>query len=258
MTLVDRRPDPVIVEQCGVLAAPQAVALFGRTTVRGKIDTGRWQRPTRGVVVTHNGPLTDAQRDWAALLSCPRGAALAGRTALGWDGFTGFDEARPHVVLREGSKRPTNTDVVPHFSTMLDERDVHPRQRPRRTRVARSLVDFASWQANPRRARAIILAGVQQRLTSTRHLREALSRRGPCRHRALIIESILDAWGGIQSLPERDFDLIRANRRLPRPTRQAVMRRPDGRYYLDTEWEAYGHDVRDPWHSAHARSPVGR
>lgn len=239
MTLLFRSSDPLVREQCGVLATAQAVASFGRTTVRGNIATGRWQRPTRGVVVMHNGPLTDAQRDWTAVLSCPKGSALAGRTALGWDGFEGFDESRPHVVLREGGRQPTNTGVVAHFSTMLDERDVHPLHRPRRTRFARSLVDFASWQQVARRARALVLSGVQQRLTSTRHLRESLARRGPCRHRALIIESILDAAGGVQSLPERDFDQIRVSRGLPCPTRQTVMRRSDGRYYLDADWDEF-------------------
>lgn len=237
--LLEHVADKSVVEQCGVLSTAHAVRLFGRSTVRGNLAMNRWQRPTRGVVVMHNGPLDDRQREWVAILSCPDGSALAGRTALGWDGFEGFEESSPHVVLPEGSRRPTNSDVVPHFSTMLDERDVHPLLRPRRTRVARSLVDFASWQSFVRRARAIVLAGIQQRLTSTHYLREALTRRGPCRHRGLIVESILDAAGGIQSLPERDFDDIRAARGLPRPNRQVVLRRSDGKYYLDVAWLEY-------------------
>lgn len=131
MTLLDRPGSPLVLDQCGVLATAQAVAAFGRTAVRGNISTRRWQRPTRGVVVMHNGPLTVAQHDWVAQLSCPRHSALGGRTALGWDGFEGFAEDRPHVVLPEGANRPTNTDVVPHFSTMLDDRDVHPLHQPR-------------------------------------------------------------------------------------------------------------------------------
>jgi len=54
-----------------------------------------------------------------------------------------------------------------------------------------------------------------------------------CRHRALIKESILDAVGGIQSLPERDFDEIRVLAGLPRPIRQQPVKGPNGRYYLD-------------------------
>jgi very-short-patch-repair endonuclease len=40
-------------------------------------------------------------------------------------------------------------------------------------------------------------------------------------------------------VPERDFDRIVIRRGLPAPTRQAVRRRPTGRYYLDVLWERY-------------------
>jgi hypothetical protein len=68
---------------------------------------------------------------------------------------------------------------------------------------------------------------------------DALSRRGPCRHRALIVESILDARGGIQSIPELDFELIRRRHGLPEPLRQSIRRRRDGKCYLDAEWPDY-------------------
>lgn len=231
-------PDP-LTAQNGVLRARQAAELFGREVVRHRLRCGRWQRPCRGVVVTYNGELTDIQHAWVALCACPPRSALGGRSALAFDGFEGLEDEGIVVVLPEGAARPAYDRIVPHFSTMLGVRDVHPLREPRRTRVQRSLVDHASWQHARRRARAIILAGIQQRLTCTRDLREALTRRGPCRHRALIIQSILDAGGGIQSLPERDFDTIRLERGLPRPTRQAAVRRADGKYYLDVAWRRY-------------------
>jgi hypothetical protein len=70
-------------------------------------------------------------------------------------------------------------------------------------------------------------------------MHEAMGRRGPIRRRALIRESVLDAEGGIHSLPERDFDEIRIGAGLPRPTRQHRVKRPDGRYYLDAAWEKW-------------------
>lgn len=173
------------------------------------------------------------------LVSLSARAALGGRTALGLDGFEGFPEDRVTVVLPAGARRPSYADAVPRFSRKLDERDVHPLRRPRRTRFARSLVDFASWQRRERRARAIVLAGVQQGRTCTRDLRDSLTRRGPCGHRAVIVESILDAAGGVQSLPERDFDELRIRRGLPTPSRQAILRRVDGKYYLDADWDEY-------------------
>lgn len=75
---------------------------------------------------------------------------------------------------------------------------------------------------------------------SVRKIREALTRRGPCRRRALIVESILDAAGGIQSIPERDFDEIRRCCGLPKPSRQVKVKGKDGRYYLDVAWIELG------------------
>lgn len=53
------------------------------------------------------------------------------------------------------------------------------------------------------------------------------------------MESILDAAGGIQALPEYDFDMIRRRHHLPEPTRQHVRRRRDGKYYLDVVWQQF-------------------
>jgi hypothetical protein len=176
-----------------------------------------------------------------ALAQCPPGAALGGITALAYDGFTGLGTDETLVVLPEGANRPSLSEVTYHWSTELTDADVHPLRSPRRTRPQRSLVDAASWSSwsAERRARAIILAGVQQRLVRPRDLRDALSRRGPCRHRALIVESILDARGGVQSLPEFDFEMIRRRHGLPEPARQSIRRRKDGKYYLDVDWPDY-------------------
>lgn len=218
----------------------EAIERFGLGVVRNKVDRGMWQKPCRGVVVLHNGPLTDAQNLAVALASSANGAALGGLTALVLDDFDGFEPDAPQIILPSGARRPSQKGLEVRWSTQLDERDVHPLAEPRRTRTARSLVDAASWTTNERRARAIVIAGVQQGITSTRHLRDALTRRGPCKHRALIVESILDAAGGIQSLPERDFDEVCRYAGLPRPSRQQPVRSPEGRYYLDVTWDELG------------------
>jgi len=216
-----------------VMRTAEAVERFGRGAVRNNLGRGRWQRPCRGVIVLHNGPLEPMEQEAIALASGSPRSALAGRTALTHDGFQGFDDDRCHVVLPSGARGPSMPGLVVHWSTMLDERDVHPTRSPRRTRPARSLLDLASWSRNPRFARAVVIAGLQQGLVTTRLLREALSRRGPCRHRALIVQSILDAAGGIQSLPERDFTTIWDALSLPPPTRQRATYGPNGRYFLD-------------------------
>jgi hypothetical protein len=244
-------------DQDGVLTSAQASRCYGREHVRAQLRARRWQRPVRGVVVLHNGPLTDSQRRWVALLASAPGSALAGMTALAVDEFEGFAPGRPKVVQPMGSRRPSHGDVTPHWSVYLGDADVHPLRRPRRTRPARSLLDEASWSDAERRARALILAGVQQRIVRPRDLRESLFRRGACRHRGLIVESILDAVGGIQSLPELDFELIRRRRRLPPPARQADPP-TQGRQVLPRRGVArLRHGLRDPWRSPPPGPAVG-
>jgi hypothetical protein len=135
---------------------------------------------------------------------------------------------------------PPDWNVEIRWSRMLGSSDVNLDAIPPRTRLPRSIIDAASAKVPERRSRVIVLAAVQQRLTTAMSLRDALSRRGRCRHRALIVESIRDAHGGIESLPERDFEVLRRTRGLPAPTRQSVLRRVDGRYYLDNDWPAFG------------------
>lgn len=229
----------ILEDQQGVITRSQALQLVSRHRLYQLVASGVWQSPARGVFVNHNGPLTRVQRDWVALLAAPPGAVLGGLTALVHDDFDVFKQNKPTVVARMGASPFRYDDVDLHWSKYLDTRDVHPLRLPPRTRPARSVVDAASWQQNERRARAIVLAATQRGIVSTRLLREALTRRGACRHRALIVESYLDAAGGIQSLPERDFDEIRLECRLPAPDRQAVVRRKDGKYYLDARWQRF-------------------
>jgi hypothetical protein len=226
-----------------VLTTATAVARFGAAAVRHKIDRRVWQRPVRGVVVLHNGPLTPGERLAVALAAGPPGSALGGVTALELDGLQGFSDAQIQLVVPQASRRPTLPSVVVHFSSELSDADVHPSRTPRRTRPGRSIVDFASWQPGPRRARAAVLAPCQQGVVTTRLIREAVQRRGPCRHRALIVESALDAAGGIQSLPERDFGEIWAATGLPPLSRQARVQRADGAFFLDAYCDRLGFGV---------------
>lgn len=215
-----------------VLTTGQAYQSHGRATTLRNLNRGVWQRAARGVIVTHNGPIDPETQELVLLAASQTGTAVGGLTALAHDGFTGFAPVKPQLVLPNGARKPDVDGVELHWSAFLDDRDVHPNRTPRRTRVERSVIDAASWTRNPRLARAIIIAAVQQRMTSVRHIREALTRRGKCRHRALIVESVLDAHGGIQSLPERDMASIIAAMGW-RTVHQRRVAGRDGRYYLD-------------------------
>ena len=53
-------------------------------------------------------------------------------------------------------------------------------------------------------------------------------------------------------MPEREFDALRRRLHLPEPWRQRVVRRRDGRYFLDAEWPELGirveiHGIPHSW-----------
>jgi len=238
--------------QAGTLTAGQAVQHFTAGFVRAQLAGRRWQRPHRGVLVLHNGPLSERQQLWVAVLAAAPGSVLGGLTALVEDGLTTLTPDHIDIVMPPSARRPSRDGAQYRWSTRLEPVDVHPWRTPHRTRPARSAIDAASWSRRAARGRVIVLATVQQRLTRPDDLYAALARRGNVRRRALILESIHDAGGGIQSLPERDFDLIRRRIRAPEPSRQSVTRRADGRFYLDVEWRSYGarceiHGIPHSW-----------
>ncbi len=234
--------------QVGVMTRQAAAGTFGRSRVCAQLAAHRWQAPTPRVIVLHNGPLTQDQLMWSALMSGPPGALLHGLSGAQYDGLRGMTPDQLTVVVPGHSRNCSGRlrefadqcGIGLRWSTMLGPEDVNPLSVPPRTRLPRSLVDAASDRVAKRRARVIVLAGVQQRLLRPVALSEAMSRRGRCRNRAIIAESILDAAGGIESLPEGDFNAIRRRLRIPEPRRQQILQRPDGRYFLDNDWPEFG------------------
>jgi hypothetical protein len=84
----------------------------------------------------------------------------------------------------------------------------------------------------------MVAAAVQQRLTTTARLEEAMRSVGRIRHKAYLRLAIADAATGAESVGE--FDLAKLCRRfgLVPPTRQRPRKDSSGRWrYLDSEWE---------------------
>jgi very-short-patch-repair endonuclease len=227
-------------QQCGVMTTAAAIARIGRTAVRWRVESGRWQRPCRGVVVTHSGPLSSDQILWVVLLGAGTGAALAGLTAARIDGLTGFDDGRIHIVVP--ISRTVRTELpgraVVHRSRSFGLADVHPARQPRRTRMPRSILDASSWMRTENGARAILAAGVQQRLVRPESLATELARRRGLPRQALIRSTVADITAGAQALSELDFCRLTRRYRLPEPSRQVLRRDSYGRpRWLDAYWE---------------------
>jgi len=240
----------MIKDQEGVISVNNALTYLTDSQLRWKIGSGRWQRPCRGVVVTQSGALTDLQVLWTVLLQWGPKAALGGLTAARLDKLTGFDDRVPfrtgpvYLVAPPGSKprpAPLGLQVIVHRSRRLSENDVHPLRQPRRTRIARSLVDAAEWRKTDRGAMAILAAGVQQGLTRVDDLRTVLRRPGPMRRRGLLLTSLGDIEGGAQALSELDFtEKVIRQFSLPDPSRQVGRRDSRNRQrWIDVAFEPW-------------------
>jgi len=225
-------------EQAGVLTVPLAVRYVGRSAVRWRLASGRWRLVGTRVLVMQSGPLTDQQRLWASVLAAGKGAALAGLTAASLDGLAGFEDRRTYLLIPSSRhlRRPPPGAVV-HRSRLLGPADVHPTRLPPRTRLGRSLVDAAAWAATDRLARAILAAGVQQRLIRASDLIRVVEHCPCVRRRALMRATLADVAGGAEALSELDFcDLVRRFG-LPEPDRQFERLDGQGRRWLDAVWE---------------------
>ena len=213
--------------QAGVITVASAFRYLGEPAVRWRLASGRWRRVSRGVLVTQSGPLTEEQSLWVPILAAGDGAVLAGLTAARLDGLNGFEDRRIYLLIPVSRRvRKALPGVVVHRSVLLGPEDVHPARQPPRTRLGRSLVDAAAWAANDRRARAILAAGVQQRLARTADLSAAVERCPRVRRGALIRATLADVAGGAEALSELDFcDLVRrCVRQRAKALRQAARR----------------------------------
>jgi very-short-patch-repair endonuclease len=233
----------------GVLDVATAVKFISRGEVRWRVESGRWQRPYRGIILAQSGPPTEGQAMRIAQLWAGPCAVVGGLTAATLYGFEWtHDKRRPgerpvHLILPPGRARksPADISVALHYSMFLGAEDVHPLHEPPRTRIERSLVDAASWAPNERLAMAVLAAGVQQGKARVDRLRAVADRNERMYRRRLILEALADIEGGAQALSEIDFTrkVVRAFR-LPEPERQSARRDSRGRRrYLDVVWDRW-------------------
>lgn len=228
----------VVVRQSSVVSRAQLTALgVDRRVPSRRIAAGRWQAVGPRVVVFHGGPLTQQQRWWVGVLHAGPGACLAGLSAAGAGGLTGWERVDTHVVVPKGTRVPRLDGLVVHESRRLGAADVHPVRLPPQTRMARSLIDGAAWMARAEHGCGVLAAGVQQRLVRPGELRAALGAVGSVRHRRILAGVLGDIEGGAHSLAE--ISVVRLCRRagLVAPSEQQFRYEASGRCrYLDAVW----------------------
>jgi len=181
---------------------------------------------------------------WVATFWAGPGAALAGLTASRLQGLKGFERKADavHVLVPTvHTVRPARPGfpLVVHYTRHLEPADVHPGRRPPQTRLARSVVNAASWMGTDRGAQAVLAAAVQQRLVRTTDLAAVLDRSERAYRRKLMITTLADIAGGSHALSELDFTrLVIRQFGLPEPERQVPRRDSTGRRrWLDAVWE---------------------
>lgn len=196
-------------------------------------------RPYGDVVVMHNGPLTQSQTAWVAVLRAGPGAVLAAAWAMRLHGVQLEVPEQPQVVIPAVRSRPVLPSVDVRRSRLLGPVHVHPTRQPPVFRLARATLDATSLCRRPDDVRALLCAPVQQRRLRVADLRDSLAQLGPLPGRSLVLRTLDDLELGAQSTHELRFTRGLRRRRLPLPDHQHRRRRPDGRAYLDCWWEAY-------------------
>lgn len=228
-------PDVDLAAEVDVLAVDRA---GDPVRVARQVRRGVWRRYGQ-VVVAHNGPLTDEQAVWVALLRAPKGSVLAGasvlaRSPLGWAA-----PSRLQIVSPVAGPTADLPGVRGRRSNLLTLADVHPTRQPPQQRMARAVVDHMSELTGPADVRALLAAPVQKRLLRAEDLFSALERTGRRRHRQLALTTLQDIGLGAHSVHEIDFGLLLRRAGLPAPDRQAWRQGPAGRRYLDAVWERF-------------------
>ncbi|WP_210503010.1 PDDEXK family nuclease [Nocardioides xinjiangensis] len=236
-----RRAERAASRQGGALSRSQLYAAgFTRAEVRANVRARRWQRVGRHVVVVHNGPLAEETVLWAAQLSGGPRARLDGASSLVASGLTGFTVERHRVSVPRGARVFRDELVDVRQTRRWRDDDLAPGPGPARTRTEVAAVRAALWARSDRQAALLLTMAVQQGVASAELVARALLRVKRDRRLALVTDVVTDLLGGVRSLAELDFARACRDRGLPEPSRQAVRRGPDGRYYLDVLWEEWG------------------
>jgi hypothetical protein len=232
----------ILFEQDGVATFDQLCSELKPSTIRSRVNTGRWQTASHGIYVTHNGPMTYRQRHWAAVLAAGNGHAypLAGLSALESHGLRGSGRWVIDVLVPSGAiPRALPSRVIVHRTSLLLTEHTMPGSPPR-TSPARALVDAAAWSPSDEGARALVASVFQQRLVTIDEVLTVIGQMRRSRRRALVLETALDCAGGSHSVSELDFLKLCRDNGLPTPTRQVSRFDFSGRQrFLDAVFEEY-------------------
>ena len=223
--------------QHGVISRAQVVAAgLGSSYVERKLRRREWSRVHRGVYVDHTGPLTWAQRAWAAVLFYWP-AALGERSAVYPESSPSDD--RIHVVVDHARRVRRTSGVKVHRVVHFAER-VRWNASPPRLRLEEAVLDMCATAKTEFEALAVVTDVCQQRRTTARRLADALDRRARIRHGAWLRAVLADIATGAQSVLEHAYlNRVERAHRLPRGRRQSRSAGPERAAYHDVEYDDF-------------------
>ena len=239
----------VAARQAGLLTRWQTRELgLSQEQVEAELTAERWHMVGRHTLLVAPADSGLRREWWLAVLECaPRSivggtprAALAGFTALIAAGLSGIDgDGSIHVAAPKSSRPlPVQAGIRLHETRRWRDEDVVidgiPRARPE---VA--TVQAALWARTDREAALMLVAPVQQRLTTADAVSGALDRVRRDRRRTLLRGLVGEIAHGVGSLNELDFAGLCRRRGLPEPERQVPMTTPSGRAYVDVRWSRW-------------------
>ena len=214
--------------QHGTITRRQALEHLSESAVLERLGR-RWQVLLPGVYVAHQGPVTDLQRLWAALLYGGDGAMLDDTTALREYSVNYLPEDPqirlivPHTVQR------TSRDFVSLRRTIYLPRPTLGRGQVRLAPTARALTDFGLRYDDERTVRAVLASAVQRRQVSLDQLDLEL-KIAPARGRRRLARVLEELHAGVRSAPEGDVrSLVDTSAVLPTPLYNCLLGLPDGR-----------------------------
>jgi hypothetical protein len=230
--------DEIATRQALVLSRKQLKdAGWTRFQIDHEVEIGRWQSPAPSVVVLHTGGLEGDQPLWVGVLHAGEGAVLTHLTAARRDGLRWVGGGPIDVLTPRGDAVLPLPGYFFHQTRRPYLRWIKPVGGPPRLPIEFAALLAAERDANVRRAIGLLVACVQQQLSTAERFGLTIPQIRKVRHGKTFKLVLQDVAGGAQSFAEIEVGRLCAEYGLAPPTRQVVRLDKQGRRrYLDCAW----------------------
>lgn len=225
--------------QGGLITRAQLRACgVGWHTERYRVRHERWQQVANGILATFTGELTSSQRLWLGVLHGRPDALVGGVAAATLAGLKGWSRDVTTILVPYSRSDPDPLEGFAFVRTrrpwglLRSSADGVPR-----CRLEPAVLLFASRERYLRTADGILMAAVQQRLTTPDRLIRWIDDLPRLRRAPHFREVLTEAAGGAQSVAELDVARMCRAHGLAQPSRQVKRRDASGKLrFTDCEW----------------------